>query len=175
MNWQKGTYWIALALAAVAFHGEYQHGAFPTLHRAANCAGIRLNRMAANAERTVAMARLAFASPSVKGDDLGLNIDSGQLADLRELSQELSHDLSEDQQAMLRDQVRARAEMIREQVREHSGEFERVRSLALQQVHIADSMNRRVVVMDAGNCGKIRVRVRTPEALPAVDDDEDTP
>jgi len=165
MNSQKATYWFALALAAFALNGEYQHGAFPTLHRAADSAGATLCRMATNAERTVAMARLMAARPTIPDDELPTSLEVRQFADVRQLS--------EDQKEMIRDQVRSQAEMIRAQVRQHRGQFMEIRSLARQQLRLADSMNRRVIVVGPGNC-KTTVRVPALADLPAPVDDDDT-
>lgn len=167
MNSQKATYWFALALAAFALNSEYQRGAFPTLHKAADSAGATLCRMATNAERTVAMARLMAARPTIPDDELP-SLEFQQFADVRQLS--------EDQKEMVRDQVRAQVEIIRARVRQHRGQLVEIRDLARQQVHLADSMNRRVVVVGPGNC-KTSVRVpalpELPE-LPAPVDDDDT-
>jgi hypothetical protein len=165
MNSQKATYFLALALTAFAFHSEYQRGAFPVLHRAANSAGISFCRVATKAERTVAMARLAIAAPAMKNNDVVVSVDGGELADLSQLS--------EDQRAMLRDRIRAQTETLQAQVRQRRGEFREIRSFARQQVRLADSMSR-VVVMRSGGCAKIRVRVPERAPLATIDDDTDT-
>lgn len=165
MNTQKATYWLALALAAFAFHSEYQRGAFPALHRAANSAGVTLCRIATNAERTVAMARLMAARPTIPDDELPTSLELRQFADVRQLSEE--------QKEMIRDQVRAQAEIIRAQVRQRRGQLVEIRTLARQQVHLADSMNRRMVVVGPGSC-KTSVQVPVLSELPAPDDDDDT-
>jgi len=161
MNTQKATYWVALALAAFAFNTEYQRGAFPALHHAANRASGTLCMLTANVERTFAMARLMAARPTIPDDELpSLNLQ--QLADLPRLSA--------DQREMVRDQMRAQAEIIRTQVMAHQ---EELRSLARQQVHFTDSMNRRVVVVGPGNC-KSSIHLPAIPELPATDDDDDS-
>ena len=161
MNTQKAIYWVALALAAFAFNSQYQRGAFPSLHHAANRASGTLCMVTANVERTFAMARLMAARPTIPDDELrSLNLQ--QLADLRHISA--------DQKEMVRDQMRAQAEMIRTQVMAHRVEL---RSLVREQVHLADSLNRRVVMVGPGNC-KTRVEGPAIPELPATDDDDDS-
>ena len=70
MNSAKITYWIALAAFALALNGEYQHGKFPALHRAAQGAGNTLCRITTRAEHTLAMARLLTDSSALPADDL---------------------------------------------------------------------------------------------------------
>lgn len=172
MNSQKATYWFALALAAFALNSEYQHGAFPAFHQAAGSARTILCRMEINAERTLAMARLMAARPTIPDDELPPGLEVGQLAD--------AHQLSEDQQAMIRNQVRAQQEIIRSQMREYRsrvrvyrGQFrEEMRTLPAQ-VRLTNSLNRRLLVVGPGNC-KSRVEVPALPALPAADDDDDT-
>jgi hypothetical protein len=169
MNSQKATYFLALALTAFAFHSEYQRGAFPVVHRAANSAGATLCRMATHAERTVAMARLMAARPTISDDELRASLELRQFADTRQLS--------EDQKEMVWNQVRAQQEVVRAQVREYRSQVREyrgqirneMRSLPTQ-VRLADSMKRRVLVVGPGNC---KTRVEVP-ALPAADDDDDT-
>ncbi len=124
--------------------------------------------MAANAERTVAMARLIAPRPTMSDDELPASLEIRQLADARRLT--------EDQKEMIRDQVRAQAEIIEAQVRQHRGQFVEIRDLARQQVRLADSLNRRLVVIGPGKC---KIRVQAPELpelpdLAAPVDDDDT-
>ena len=161
MNTQKAIYWVALALAAFAFNAEYQRGAFPSLHRAANRASGTLCMVTANVERTFAMARLVAARPTIPDDELP-NLDLKQFADLPRLSA--------DQKEMLRDQMRAQAEIIRTQVMAHRSEL---RALVRQQIHLSDSMSRRLVMVGPGNC-KPSIQVPVISELPATDDDDDS-
>jgi len=159
MNTQKAVYWVALALATLAFSSEYQRGAFPSLHHAASRASGTLCMVTANVERSFAMARLMAARPTIPDDELpSLNLQ--QLSDLRHLSA--------DQREMVREQMRAQAEIIRTQVMAHRVEL---RSLARQQVHLADSLNRRVVMVGPGNC-KASIQMPAIPELPATDDDD---
>ena len=148
MNTQKATYWFALALAAFAFHSEYQRGAFPALHRAANCAGVTLCRMATNAERTVAVALMA-ARPTIPDDDLPASIEVRQLAATRQLT--------EDQKEMIREQVRAQAEMIRAQVLEHRGQIREMRSFARQQVRLSEGTSRNMFIVCPKTGAKVKI------------------
>ena len=56
MNTNKATYWIALAVFALALNSEYQKGSFPALHRVGP-RRIHVCRVAARAEQTFALAR----------------------------------------------------------------------------------------------------------------------
>ena len=90
MNTPKAAYWFALALFAVAFHNEYQRGAFPTFHRAANKSRVpaTLCHLTAKAERTVLMATLIIRSPAPSTRELLASLDARQLADTRRLAQD---------------------------------------------------------------------------------------
>ena len=149
MNSQKVTYWLALALAAFAFHTEYQRGAFPVLHRAAGRAGASLCKLATKAERTVAMATLIVAQPAIVSDDLPSALAEARVAE--------AWQLTEDQREVIREQVRAQAEVIRAQMIEHRGQLEEMRSFARQQVRISDAASRNMVLVCPKTGAKVKI------------------
>ena len=69
MNTQKSAYWIALVVFAFALHSQYRHGAFPTLHRAADQAGAVLCRVVTHAEQNLAIAQLRLTEKQSMADE----------------------------------------------------------------------------------------------------------
>ncbi len=163
MNTQKATYWIALALAAFAFHSEYQRGAFPVFHRAAGCAGVSLCKLATRAERTVAMAKLIVAQPTIADDDLSSALAGARVAEARELTQ--------DQKEMIREQVRAQAEVVRAQMLEYRGQIQEMRSFARQQMRVSRAASRSMVMV----CPRTGVKVKIPAGVDLSEADVEMP
>lgn len=200
MNTQKATYWFALGIFALAFTSEYQRGAFPVIHRAATSTGSTFCRLAANAERTFAMARLIVVRPTVSADDL-LASEARQLAETRQAAEdqaammrEEAHDQARmaraearDQADLLRDrireQVRAQQEMIRAEVELQRAQIERsqlqrpraaMRLNTRAQVRVRDFANERVIVGSSGACAQSGVRVAVASMTGLPDDDHDS-
>jgi len=69
MNTQKAAYWISLLLFAFVLHSQYQHGAFPALHRVADRAGTMLCRTATHAGQKLAAARVLLAGSEQPEDE----------------------------------------------------------------------------------------------------------
>ena len=179
MNTTKATYWIALAVFALALNSEYRHGSFPALHRVANQAGTSLCRVATRAERTLAMARLLTGRPTLPADDL-LAFNASEMAEnqaemLREQAQvqaEVLRAQTRDQAERLRDQVRAQMEMIRAQAQMQRDQIEQIRFRTLSQVRMSNAVTRRVVVVSSPGCSKSAVRVAVNAGSDSSDDDE---
>jgi|HubBroStandDraft_6_1064221.scaffolds.fasta_scaffold827745_1 hypothetical protein len=189
MHAQKATYWVVLVIAAFGFNSAYQHGAFPTLHRAATCASARLVRLGVNAERTVAMARLSIDRssfsplPSVRpmpplapilSGHLLARLDASQLADARQLAHDRAEMMREEAQAraeILRDEARAQAEIMRAQVRLQATELRRAGRVIRMtpEIHLSDAMP--VISIEPATCTKSVVRVSVADAP---DDDADS-
>ena len=180
MNTPKAAYWFALALFAVAFHNEYQRGAFPTFHRAANSAGATLCHLTAKAERTVLMATLIIRSPAPSTRELLASLDARQLADTRRLAQdeaEMAREEGQDQAEMLRDQVRdqirAQAEIIRAQTEMQRTQMRKLRVFSKSQVHISNAVDLPVISITPGRCPQSAVRVEVPSIDLHMDDSAD--
>jgi hypothetical protein len=180
MNTTKATYWIALAVFAVALNSEYRHGNFPALHRVANQAGTTMCRVATRAERTLAMARLLTGRPTLPADNL-LAFNASEMAEnqaemLREQAQinaEVLRAQTRDQAERLRDQVRAQMEMIRAQAQVQRDEIRQIRYRALSQVRISNAVNRRMVEVSNPGCSSSAVRVAVNAGGDSSDDDEE--
>ena len=118
MNTQKATYWIALGLLAFAFTGEYQRGAFPVLHRLASYGNSRVGRLATNAERTLALARLIVGRTALPADNLVADArslaGSGRLAEGRA---EMIQEQGQDQAQATRVEAHNRADQLRDRIR----------------------------------------------------------
>jgi hypothetical protein len=177
MHSQKAAYWVALAIAAFGFNSAYQHGAFPTLHRAATCASARLVRLTADAERTVAMAPSVRSLPSLPplpSGHLLARLDASQLADARQLAHDRAEMMREEAQAraeILRDQARAQAEIMRAQVRLQETGLRRAERVIriTPQIHISDAMP--IMSIEPATCTKSVVRVSLSDSP---DDDADS-
>ena len=180
MNTTKATYWIALAVFALALNSEYRHGNFPALHRAAECASTTLCRAATRAEHTLAMARLLAGRPALAADDL-LAWNTSEMAEnqaemLREQAQvqaEVLRAQTRDQAERLRDQIRVQMEMIRAQAEMQRDQIEQIRYRTRSQVRISNAVNRRMIEVSSPGCSKSDVRVAVNAGLDSSDDDEE--
>ncbi|HEX8810535.1 MAG TPA: hypothetical protein VF742_00960 [Terracidiphilus sp.] len=178
MNTTKATYWMALAVFALALNSEYRHGNFPALHRVASQAGTTMCRVATRAEHTLAMARLLTGRPALPADDL-LALNTSEMAEnqaemLREQAQveaEVLRDQTRDQAERLRDQVRAQVEMLRAQAQMQRDQIEQIRFRTQSRVRISNAMNRRVVVVGTPGCSKSDLRVAVNAGPEPADED----
>jgi hypothetical protein len=188
MNTPKAAYWFALALFAIAFHSEYQRGAFPALHRVASHAGSTMCRLTTKAERTVAMARLIIERPAPSSGELFARLDARQSADTRRLAEdaaETAHEEAQDRAEMLRDrireqvrdrgreQVRAQAEIVRAQTEMQRGQIRRIRVLSESEVRITNALDRPVISVTPGRCAQSAIRVAVPSIDLRMDDSAD--
>lgn len=181
MSTTKATYWIALAVFALALNSEYQQGKFPALHRVAAHAGTTMCRITTRAEQTFAMARLLTGRPALPADSL-LALNTSEMAEnqaemLREQAQdeaEVLHAQTRDQAETLRDQIRAQVEMIRAQAQMQRSQVEQIRLRTRSQFTFSNATNRRVLVSPSQGCSKKDVRVAINSASDSSDDDEDT-
>ena len=170
MNTPKAAYWFALALFAVACHSEYQRGAFPALHRAANSAGATVCRLTTNAERTVAMARLLIGRPAPSTDELLAGLDARQMATARlpEDAAEMAREEAQDRAEMLREQgrdralVRAQAEIVRTQTEMRRAQIRKMRVLSQSRVRISNAVDLPVISMTPGRGPQSAIRVEVP-------------
>ena len=173
MNTAKAAYWFALALFAVACHSEYQRGAFPALHRAANSAGATMCRLTTKAERTVAMARLIIGRPAPSTDELLAGLDAGQLADARRLAEdgsEMAREEAQDRAEILRDQVRdrvreqvsARAQVVRAQAEMRRAQIRKMGVLSQSQVLIRNAVDLPVISITPSRCPRFAIRLEVP-------------
>ncbi len=169
MNTPKAAYWFALALFAVACHSEYQRGAFPALHRAANSAGATVCRLTTKAERTVAMARLIIGRPAPSTDELLADLDARQLEDARRLAadgaetaREEAQDRAEMLRGQVREQVRARAEVVRTQTEMRRAQIRKMRVLSQSRVRISNAVGLPVISVTPGRCPQSAIRVEVP-------------
>ncbi len=167
MNTQKAAYWLALAVFGLALHSEYRHGSFPALHRAAERASFTMCRVAAHAERAVALARLLIVRPAPATDELLASADATGMARnqaemVREQVQhaiERPRDLALDKAELLRDQTRARAEMIRALAEVRRAQFEEARGQMRSQILISGAANRRLIAVRPYDCKRTGSRV----------------
>jgi hypothetical protein len=172
MNSQKAAYWFCLAMFALAVHSEYQHGGFPSLHRAAGRASSTLCRVAARAEQTLAVAKMLAGLPAFRTDDL---LDPTEVADLAQAQAEFAREQAQDQVDIVRDQMLARAEMIRATADMRRAQVERTRWITRPEVRINRAGSHRSVVMGFGTCPNSRVQI-TADVEPgvALDDEADS-
>jgi hypothetical protein len=177
MNTPKAAYWFALALFAVAFHSEYQRGAFPSLHRVASHAGSTMCRLTTKVERTIAMARLIIERPGPSSGELLARLDASQLADATRLAEdgaETAREEAQDRAEMVRDQireqvrgrvrgqVRAQAEIVRAQTEMQRAEIRRIHVLSESQVRISNALDRSVISVTPHHCPQSAIRVEVP-------------
>jgi hypothetical protein len=169
MDTNKAAYWIALGVFALALNSEYQHGRFVPLHRVAEHAGSALCRMATRAEQTVAVARVFTSRERFTADDLLAASDGAEMA---RAQAELLRDQARDKAEFLRDGLQAQADVIRAQAETQRAEVEKIRLRMRSQVRLAQTVDRRVVVV----CPKTGVRIavnagmRLAEVAPDVED-----
>lgn len=181
MNTTKATYWIALAVFALALNSEYQQGKFPGLHRVAEHAGTTMCRIATRAEQTLAFARVLTGRPALPADSL-LALNTSEMAEnqaemLREQAQgeaEVLRARTRDEAEMLRDQVRAQVDMIRAQSQMQRSQIEQIRLHTRSQFSFSNATNRRMVVVPSQGCSKKDARVSINSGSDSSDDDEDT-
>jgi F0F1-type ATP synthase membrane subunit b/b' len=182
MNAQRTAYWLALVIAGLAFHSEYQRGAFPALHRAADSAAVTLCRTVSDAERTVAMAKLVITKPELRSSDL---LAASQLADARRMAAEqaeMARAEARMQTEMIRErvqeQMRAQAEMMREQIQmeqtQLAGLSTPTQGRGYARIGLSDAMNHRMVVVLPGKRLHSEVRVSVPDLTDLPDDDGDS-
>ena len=184
MNTIKATYWIGLAVLALALTSGYRNGQFPAVHRVADRAASTLCRVTARAEQTFAMARLMIGREALPTNVL-LASNASDLAqtqaDIREQARAQAEMLRDEmrEQArgraeMMREQMRAQAEIIRAQVYEQRSQIQRIQSRAQQDFRFNTATERHVVLNSPEGCPKIRLRVNAaPEALPDPADEDD--
>jgi len=172
MNSQKAAYWFCLVIFAVALQSEYQHGGFPSLHRAAGSASSTLSRVATRAEQTLAVAKMLTARPASRTDDL---LDEAEVADLAQAQAEFAREQVQDQVEIVRDQMLARADMIRAQADMRRAQIERIRWVARPEVRFSQAANRRVIVVGSSNCPNSRVQITADvEPQVSIDDEADS-
>jgi len=176
MNTQKATYWFAVALAAVAFHSEYQKGAFPALHRAANSAGATVCQLTSKAERTLAMARLVVTKPTFSSGEALARLEAQQLADARQIareSAEMAREQARGRSEELREQIRARAEMGRAEREMRHSQMRDLRLFSQSQVRISNAVDLPMIQVRPGRCSKAEIRVEVPSIDLHMDDSAD--
>ena len=190
MNTHKAAYWLALAVLGFAFHSEYRHGAFPTLRRAANCAGTTFCRMATHARQAVIIARMladrpALGADELKNDDLVASVDAremaGEMAEdradwLRDQAQnqiEQRRDQLQDRAELLRDQARARAAMIRAMVEAQRVQINQARLRARTEALVSNAVHRQMIVVRSSGCSDANRRNAITSSLDSQDEDED--
>ena len=195
MNTHKAAYWLALAVLGFAFHSEYRHGAFPTLHRAANCAEATFCKVATHARQTVIMAKMLTDRPALTGDNLvadDLKTD-GLVAtvDAKEMVAEMGEDRAEwlrdqaqsqieqhrdqlqDRAELLRDQARARAAMIRAMVEAQRVQLNQARLRARTEALVSNAVHRQMIVVRSSGCSDANRRNAITSSLDSQDEDED--
>ncbi|MFZ3342860.1 MAG: hypothetical protein WA609_03310 [Terriglobales bacterium] len=190
MNTPKAAYWFALALFALAIHSEYQRGAFPAFHRAANNASATLCHLTVKAERTVAMARLIIGRPAPSTDQLLAGLDARQLADARRIAEdgaEMAREEAQDRAEMLRDEIReqvrdrvrdqvrdervhARAEIVRAQTEMQRSQIRELRVLSQSRVLIGNGVDLPVISVMPSHCPHSAIRVDVPSIDLHMDD-----
>jgi len=160
MNTQKAAYWLALGLFAFALYSEYQHGAFPALHRALGRAGAVMCRAATHAEQSLATARFLFMGSSLNGSNFtgphfgnsNRQAPSDHFTALRQAELERMMALREAElnratalrQANL-DRLQRRIDRV--QVVMDGAQFEKLRSLERIGVKLSDAGNRHMVLV----------------------------
>jgi len=159
MNTHKAAYWLALAVLGFAFHSEYRHGAFPTLRRAANCAGTTFCRMATHARQAVIIARMLTDRPATGADDLGadhLGVDHLTTDDLVASvdAREMAGEMAEDRADWLRDQAQNQIEQRRDQLQDRA-------ELLRDQARARAAMIRAMVEAQRVQINQARLRART--------------
>jgi hypothetical protein len=173
MNTPKAAYWFALALFALAVHSEYQRGAFPAFHRAADSAGASLYHLTMKAERTVAMARLIIGRSAPSTGQLLSGLDSRQLADARRLAgdgAEMAREEAQVRAEMLREQVRdslreqvhARAEIVRAQTEMQRSRMRGLGVLSQSRVLVSNGAELPVISVMPSHCPHSAIRVEVP-------------
>ena len=174
MNAQKATYWIALGLLTYAFTGEYQRGAFPVFHRLASYGNSRVCRLATNAERTFALARLIVGRPALRADDLVADARplaiAGRLAEERA---EMIQEQGQDQAQITREEAHNRADQLRDRIRKQIlGQKERIRAqqeMVRAQIELQRAeLQRSRKGMRLSNLVQVRVRDRMMVATPEI-------
>lgn len=188
MNTQKSAYWVALALFAVALQSEYQRGAFPSLHSAANSAGATLCRLTTKAEQTVAMAKLIVGRPTRSTDSLLAGLDARQLMDAKRIAEDRAEIAREEAQDRaesvrdevreqvrdrIRDQVRAQAEIARAQTELERTQLRRIGVLSQSHVHISTAVDRPMISITPNHCAQSTIRVEVPTIDLRMDDSPD--
>jgi hypothetical protein len=182
MNNQKAAYWLALAVFGLVLHSEYRHGSFPAVHRAADRASFMMCRVAAHAERAIALAKRLTVRPAPGTDDLPATAEAKELAAaqadmVREHVQnsiELHRDLALERAELLGDQTRTRAEMIRALAELRRAQFDEARSQMRSQILIGDAANRRLIAVRPYDCKKTATRVAIIAAHVSSDGDTDS-
>lgn len=169
MNTIKATYWVALAVFALALNSEYQHGKFPLLHRAAGRAGSELCRIATRAEQTLAMARVLTGREQQEFRVQNFSMDEEFVA-----RQEAEADRAEHQADIERvmDLRRADLDCVQQKLdRMHTAldraRLQKVRVLERTHLSMRDAANRRQIVV----CPKTgaRIAVDASADLPDMD------
>ena len=148
MNTNKVAYWIALGTLALGFTGEYQHGNFASLHRLADRGGSIACRIATQAQRTLAFARVLMSSDGAAARNLVASIDEANSARIQDETQRdqarMQATLVRDQ---IRDQARARADVLRAQAEIRRAEIEQIRWSVRSQNGSAAIRNRSVTII----------------------------
>ena len=189
---------MALGLLTFAFTGEYQRGAFPVLHRLASYGSSRVCRLAANAERTFALARLIVIHPVIPADDLVADARPlagvGQLAeehagriqeqgqDQAQVVREEAHNRADQLRDRIRKQVlgqkemiRAQKEMVRAQIEIQRAELQRTRNemrlSSLVQVRVRDFVGDRATVAAPEICAQSGIRTAL-DSMASLSDDK---
>lgn len=148
MNTNKAAYWIALGTLALGFTGEYQHGNFASLHRLADRGGSIACRIATQAQRTLAFARVLMSSDGAAARNLVASIDEANSARIQD---ETQRDQARMQATLvrgqIRDQARARADVLRAQAEIRRAEIEQIRWSARSQNGSAAIRNRSVTII----------------------------
>jgi len=188
MNTQKSAYWVALALFAVALHSEYQRGAFPSLHRAANSTSATLCRLTTKAEQTVAMAKLIVGRPTRSTDNLLAGLDARELMDAKRLAEDraeiareeaqdraesVREEVREQVRDRIRDQVRAQAEIARAQTELERTQLRRIGVLSQSHIHISTAVDRPMISITPNRCAQSAIRVEVPTVDLRMDDSPD--
>lgn len=169
MNSQKA-YWFALGIFVLVLNSEYQHGAFPALHRALGRAGQEMCQMVTHANQAFATARVIVRRSTIQPDDLLASADARELA---ESHAELLREQTQQKVELLRDQARAQADVLRTQVEVERAEMNRMRAQLNSELRFSDAANRRLVVVTPGKCPKLGAAITLSPAGDSVDDADD--
>jgi hypothetical protein len=125
MDANKAGYWIAVGVLALGLSGEYRHGNFVALHKAAARAELVAGRITVRAEESLAMAMGRVSRGGSAADNLLASADAS--AALRDRS-EVLRDRAQDQAEFMRQRVRAQAEVMRARAAMRRAAIEKMRS-----------------------------------------------